>query len=204
MRHSIIRAAAPEDAEALLEIYRPYVEETAITFEYEVPAPEEFRERIRHVLCRYPYLVAEQDGEIVGYAYAGAFKERAAYDWAVETTVYVKKDRRRRGIGKELYAALEKALALQNILNANACIAYPETEDAYLTKNSVQFHEHMGYKTVGEFHRCGYKFHRWYNMVWMEKFLGEHRENQEPVKPFADIREDWRRAIPEEASGSVK
>lgn len=194
MKHSAVRAAVPEDAEVLLEIYRPYVEETAITFEVEVPTPEEFRERIRRVLRRYPYLVAERDGEIVGYAYAGAFKERAAYDWAVETTVYVREDRKRMGIGKELYAALERALTLQKILNVNACIAYPETEDAYLTRDSVRFHECMGYKTVGEFHQCGYKFQRWYNMVWMEKFLGEHRENQEPVKPFAEIWEEWHRA----------
>lgn len=194
MKQSTVRAAVPEDAEVLLEIYRPYVEKTAITFEVEVPTPEEFRERIRRVLRRYPYLVAERDGEIVGYAYAGPFKERAAYDWAVETTVYVREDRKRMGIGKELYAALERALTLQKILNVNACIAYPETEDAYLTRDSVQFHEHMGYKTVGEFHQCGYKFRRWYNMVWMEKFLGEHRENQEPVKPFAEIWEEWYRA----------
>ena len=92
-------------------------------------------------------------------------------------------------MGRELYEALEHALFLQNILNVNACIAWPETEDEHLTKNSVQFHEHMGYRLVGEFYKCGYKFGRWYNMVWMEKHLGEHREHPEAVKRFEEIRD---------------
>lgn len=189
MRNSKIRIAAVQDAAGLLEIYAPYVEKTAITFEYEVPSVQEFAGRIGHVLEKYPYLAAERDGEIVGYAYAGPFKERAAYDWAVETTIYVREDRKGTGVGRELYEALEHALFLQNILNVNACIAWPETEDEHLTKNSVQFHEHMGYRLVGEFYKCGYKFGRWYNMVWMEKHLGEHREHPEAVKRFEEIRD---------------
>ncbi|MDO5291331.1 MAG: GNAT family N-acetyltransferase [bacterium] len=185
---NLIRVARIEDAKTLLEIYAPYVLHTAISFEYEVPSLEEFEERMRNVLCKYPYLVAERDGEIVGYAYAGPLKTRAAYDWAVETTIYVRKDVKKSGLGKELYHALENALALQNILNLNACIGYPEVEDEYLTKNSVQFHEHLGYRFVGEFYQCGYKFKRWYNMVWMEKQLGEHKEVPLPVKRFDEIR----------------
>lgn len=182
-----IRTAAVEDAEAILAIYAPYVTDTAITFEYEVPGIEEFRERIRHTLKRYPYLVAEKDGAIIGYAYAGPFKERAAYDWAVETTIYVDTSRKKMGIGKKLYAALEQALAQQNILNLNACIGYPEQEDEYLTKNSVEFHRHLGYRLVGEFYQCGYKFGRWYNMVWMEKQIGEHTDCPQPVIPFEEL-----------------
>ena len=166
-----IRAVTKADANELLEIYRPYVEKTAITFEWEVPTLQEFEGRIAHVLEKYPYLAAERKGEIVGYAYAGRFHGRAAYDWAVETTVYVREDQKKTGVGKELYLALEKALGLQNILNLNACIGYPEVEDEYLTKNSAQFHRHLGYRLVGEFYKCGYKFGRWYNMVWMEKVL---------------------------------
>lgn len=180
----IIRRAVLDDAKALLRIYSPYVSKTAITFEYEVPMLEEFTNRMRHTLKKYPYLVAESDGEIVGYAYAGAFKARAAYDWAVETTVYVDNTRKKQGIGKQLYAALEKILARQNILNLYACIAYPQIEDEYLSKDSVEFHQHLGYQKVGEFHKCGYKFHRWYDMVWMEKKIGSHVENQLPVKIF--------------------
>lgn len=182
-----IRTATVEDAEAILAIYAPYVTDTAITFEYEVPGIEEFRERIRHTLKRYPYLVAEKDGVIIGYAYAGPFKERAAYDWAVETTIYVDISRKKMGIGKKLYAALEQSLAQQNILNLNACIGYPEQEDEYLTKNSVEFHKHLGYRLVGEFYQCGYKFGRWYNMVWMEKQIGKHTDDPRPVIPFEEL-----------------
>ena len=90
-----IRPAAPEDAYALLAIYAPYVRETAVTFEYEVPTPEEFAGRIRRILERYPYLAAQSGGEVLGYACAGPFKERAAYDWSVETTIYLRQDQHR-------------------------------------------------------------------------------------------------------------
>lgn len=182
---NVIRIARPEDAEALLEIYAPYVRETAITFEYEVPSVEEFRKRIESILKRHPYLLAEQDGKITGYAYAGVFNERPAADWAVETAIYVEKGCRRTGVGRVLYGALEKALARQNILNVNACIAWPEKEDEYLTYDSIRFHEHMGYRMAGRFHQCGYKFGRWYDLVWMEKHLGEHPAKPERVRWFS-------------------
>ena len=182
-----IRIATEADAKALLEIYAYYVEHTAITFEYEVPTVEEFTERIREILKKYPYIVAVSEGKIVGYAYAGVFKNRAAFDWAVETTVYVHKDKKGLGIGKILYLKLEEILAKQNILNMEACIAYTETEDEYLTNASVRFHEKLGYRLVGEFRQCGYKFNRWYHMVWMEKHIGEHTEVQVKVKTFKEI-----------------
>ena len=179
-----IRAATPDDAGALLAIYTPYVTTTAISFECEAPGLSEFQKRIENTLKRYPYLLAERDGEILGYAYTGPFVGRAAYAWAAETTIYLKEDKKKMGIGRALYEALEKVSRAQNILNLNACIGYPEAEDEYLTGNSVQFHGHMGYRMVGEFHKCGYKFGRWYNMVWMEKLLGEHGENPKEVIPF--------------------
>ncbi|ETP71373.1 sortase-like acyltransferase [Lachnospiraceae bacterium JC7] len=183
----IIRKASVIDAAAILAIYAPYVEETAITFEYTVPSLSEFKERIRNVLKKYPYIVAEKDGTIAGYAYVSSFHERAAYSWAVETSIYVDKNLRKTGLGKRLYNALEDILKKQGILNLNACIAYPEKEDRYLTRNSVEFHEHLGYNMVGEFHKCGYKFKRWYNMVWMEKSIGEHISEQPPVKSFDEV-----------------
>ncbi|MDD2958621.1 MAG: GNAT family N-acetyltransferase [Lachnospiraceae bacterium] len=191
----MIRTAKEEDAEKLLKIYAYYVEKTAVSFEYTVPAVEEFRERIKNVLKKYPYLVSEMEGEIVGYAYAGPFKERAAYDRAVETTIYLRKDKKRQGLGKELYRALENALALQHILNLNACIACPAAEeDEYITKDSQIYHAHLGYRLVGEFQKCGYKFNRWYNMVWMEKQIGAHPENPLPIRRFDEIREElWER-----------
>ena len=182
-----IRVATTADAPELLAIYVPYVRETAITFEYEVPSVEEFAGRIASVLKKYPYLVAERDGEIVGYAYAGAFKTRAAYGWSVESTVYVKQGMKRSGVGRALYAELERLLAAQHVTNVNACIAVPVGDDPYLTRDSVAFHTRLGYRMVGEFDRCAYKFGRWYSMVWMEKHIGEHLTPQPEVIPFPDM-----------------
>lgn len=170
-----IRLVKADDAEALLAIYTPYIEKTAITFEYDVPSVDEFRGRIAAVTAKYPWLVAVDGERIVGYAYASAFKERAAYQWAVETSIYVDIDKKRCGIGRLLHDALEEALKRQGVLNMNACIAYCDPEDEYLTLDSVHFHEHLGYKLVAHFHKCGKKFGRWYDMVWMEKLIGEHK-----------------------------
>ena len=170
-----------------MDIYKYYIENTAITFECIVPTVEQFAQRIENTLKKYPYLVCEQDGEIIGYAYAGPLNVRQAFDWSVECSIYVKAGLQKKGLGRELYGALENALALQNIINLSACIAYPEVEDEYLSRNSVQFHSHFGYSMVGEFHKCGYKFGRWYGMVWMEKFIGEHTEPT-AFRVFDDIR----------------
>ena len=170
----IIRRARKEDAAAMLAIYAPYVEQTAITFEYEVPSLEEFQRRLERVTSSYPWLVAVDDGRIVGYAYASRFHERAAYQWSVEVSVYVAMDHRRKGIGRLLYDALEDALRLQGILNLNACIASPVQPDEYLTHDSELFHQRLGYSKVAHFHLCGKKFNRWYDMIWMEKLIGEH------------------------------
>jgi L-amino acid N-acyltransferase YncA len=182
-----IRTAAPEDAAELLRIYAPYVEKTVITFEYEVPSLSEFRGRLERTLPRFPYLAAVRDGEILGYAYTGAFVGRSAYDWSAETTIYLRQDQRKQGLGRRLYQALEDVSRAQHILNLNACIGYPETEDEYLTRNSAQFHLHLGYSPVGEFHNCGYKFGRWYHMIWMEKMIGEHTAHPLPVIPFSRL-----------------
>lgn len=171
----VIRAAGTGDAAEIAKIYQYYVEYTAISFEYEAPSVEEFKKRITNTLKKYPYLVAEYDGKIVGYAYAGTFIWHAAYDWSAEMTIYIAHDMRKSGIGRKLYEALEQELKEIGILNLYACVGYPETEDEYLTKNSAQFHEHMGFHLVGRFHKCGRKFDRWYDMVWMEKLIGEHR-----------------------------
>nr|AWI66836.1 Acetyltransferase [Piromyces sp.] len=133
-----IRKAVIDDAESILKIYKYYVEKTAITFEVIVPTVEEFRSRIeskmKNGFQKYPYIVAEENGEIIGYAYTGVFKDRAAYDWSVETTIYVKNDLVRKGLGKRLYEVLENISKAQNITNLYACIGYPKVEDEYLTK----------------------------------------------------------------------
>ncbi len=170
----MIRDAQVADARELLAIYTPYVEHTAVTFEYDVPSEEEFRQRIETVQQKYPWLVAEVGGRVVGYAYASTFKARDAYQWAVETSIYVDQNMKRSGIGRQLHEALEQRLKAQGILNMNACISFIDPEDEYLTLDSVRFHEHLGYQTVAHFHQCGKKFNRWYDMIWMEKIIGEH------------------------------
>jgi phosphinothricin acetyltransferase len=174
MKEIKIRDAALNDAERLLEIYAFYVRYTAISFEYDVPTIEEFRERMRKTRVKYPYLVIEKDGLVQGYAYAGTFKGRAAYDWSCELSIYLDCNARGAGLGRALYEAMEAKLKAMGILNLYACIAYPETEDEYLTRNSANFHSHLGFTTAGRFHQCAYKFGRWYDMIWMEKLVGEH------------------------------
>ena len=180
-----IERVTEQDAQALLEIYEPYVRETAISFEYQVPTEEEFRRRIRGISAKYPYIKAVENGQILGYAYAGSFKSRSAYDWAVETTIYVRRDCRKQGIGRQLYEKLEQSLKQMGICNLNACIACTETPDAHLTNDSMHFHEKLGYQPVGIFHQCGYKFGSWYDMIWMEKLIAPHEADQPPVQ-FGD------------------
>lgn len=176
----IIKPASPEDAKALLAIYAPYVQNTAITFEYEVPSLEEFRGRIQNISSRYPYLTAWQGSTLKGYAYASAFKSRAAYDWSVETSIYVSQDTRGQGIGSLLYHELEALLHKQNVCNVCACITYPNPE-------SIAFHEKLGYTKVAHFHKSGYKFGSWHDMVWLEKFINEHSIPQKPFIPVKEV-----------------
>jgi L-amino acid N-acyltransferase YncA len=186
-----VRTARVEDAERFLEIYAPYVKQTAITFEYDVPSVEEFRRRIAGVLQNFPYLSAELNGHTVGYAYAGKFHERAAYARCVETSIYVEQGCRRCGVGRKLYQSLEAILREMGILNLNACIGYPHggQYDETLDSNSAEFHIHMGYSWVGQFHNCGFKFGRWYDMVWMEKFIGSHDTELPPLRTFNEVKE---------------
>lgn len=185
-----IRDAVLEDGAHILGIYDYYTTHTAISFEWKTPSLEEFQERMRRIMRRYPYLVAERDGKIQGYAYAGPFVGRAAYDWCCELTIYLDPDARKWGIGRMLYEALEQRLKAMGILNLYACIGYPDQEDEYLTKNSADFHAHLGFQEVGRFHNCGYKFNRWYHMIWMEKIIGAYEENQPPVKPYPELKKE--------------
>ncbi|MEL7609391.1 MAG: N-acetyltransferase family protein [Bacillota bacterium] len=182
-----IKTATEADAKEIREIYAPYVTDTAVTFEYDIPSVAEFSRRIKDTLQMYPYIVALQEGRIVGYAYASAFRERAAYNWAVETTVYLKQDCRGKGLGTKLYLALEDILKRQNIINLNACIAYTPVEDVHLDHASMAFHERLGYSKVAHFTKCGYKFGAWYDMIWMEKVIGEHPGTPDPVIPIAKV-----------------
>lgn len=166
-----IRIAAPSDAHEILAIYKPFIENTAITFELDVPTSDEFRARIENTLKTYPYIVAVDNGAICGYAYASAFRSRKAYIHTAETSIYVRPDYQGRGIGLALYAELEKYLRMQSVNMAYACITSSEIPDEQLPEGSVAFHENAGYRYVGGFTKCGYKFDKWYGIVWMEKEL---------------------------------
>lgn len=188
MNHIMIREATVGDAAAIRAIYAPYVETTVITFEYMVPSVEEFQRRIARTKERYPYFVAVEDGRVVGYAYAGPFVGRAAYDWAAELSIYVDIHGRKQGLGKKLYGALLDALKEMGVLDVYACIGLPEKADEYLDCNSAEFHAHLGFTPVGLFKQCGYKFGRWYNMIWMGLNLGAHRSPQPPVIPYPQLK----------------
>lgn len=185
-----IRVARESDAAALRDIYAPYVERTAVSFEYEAPDVATFLERIRRVQERYPYLVAESDGALLGYAYAGSFHTREAYSWSAEASIYLRMDCRRMGIGSALYRALESALRAMGVRRLYASIAVPDDPDEHLTLDSVRFHTAMGFRTVGEFHHCGWKFNRWYSTVWMEKVLASDTSAPSPLKPFRELDAD--------------
>lgn len=189
----LIRLARIEDAKSLLAIYKPYVEKTAITFEYDSPSLDSFQEKMRSILSFYPYLVAEENGKIFGYAYASPFHERPAYAWSAEATIYLDMSERGRGIGQLLYTALEGLLKEMGILNINACIAVTSNEDPHLTNASQRFHEALGYHLVGRFHRSGYKFDTWYDMIWMEKLFDNHHQSPQKLKSIHEI--DYKKCL---------
>jgi len=166
-----IRQATIADAEKLLEIYAYYVECTAISFEYKIPTLANFRVRITQTQKKYPYLVAEFEKKIVGYAYAHEFIGRDAYKYSAELTIYLDKNFLHKGIGRELYTELEKILQAQGILNLYACVGWIDVEDEFLNHNSANFHQRLGFKICGKFTKCGKKFNRWYDMIWLEKIL---------------------------------
>lgn len=184
----VIRPAKPEDIAGILEIYAPYVLNTAITFEYDVPGYAEVQNRYETITQKYPFLAAVADGELAGYAYAGSFIDRQAYDWTVELSIYIKETMHKKGIGRKLYAELEKILRLQHVQICYVCIAWSSADhDPYIDNTSILFHQKLGYAKIGEFLQCGYKFDRWYNMCVMEKRLVMHNDAPKPFIPFAEL-----------------
>lgn len=161
-----IRRATEADAGALVAIYAPYVEETPISFETVVPAVDEFAARMRKYLSAWQYLVAERDGRIVGYAYGGTHRERAAYRYSVEVSAYVDRACHRQGIGRALYTQLFDDLAAKGYCEAFAGITHPN--DA-----SIGLHSAVGFTMIGIFRRIGWKFDRWHDVAWMQRSLRE-------------------------------
>lgn len=190
-----IRTATPGDAAAILAVYAPYIERTTVSFELAVPAADEFAGRIAETLERYAYLVLEElpDGNaacgltvpdaadraarIVGFGYYGAFGHRAAYQWSAETSIYLAPELCGRGLGTVLIDALERLMAAQGIVNAEACIC---AENA----GSIAFHERHGYIQRAMFPSCAHKLGRWLGIVWLEKRLGEAPALPSPIRPL--------------------
>jgi L-amino acid N-acyltransferase YncA len=183
--HAIIRAvgvrirrALPSDAAAMIEIYRPFVEGSAVSFEEAVPTPEEFGARIESGSQTHPWFAAELDGELVGYAYASVHRARASYRWSVEVSVYVAERSRRAGVARALYTELFDQLRGQGFVNAYAGITLPNDP-------SVRFHAAMGFAPIGVYERIGYKLGKWHDVGWYALRL---REDDQPSTPSLFIR----------------
>ena len=174
-----IRFAAEADAPALLAIYAQYIE-TGITFEYELPSREEFARRIREFGGTYPYLVWEEDGRIVGYAYAHRQAERAAYQWNAELSVYVDENCTGMGMGKALYQALIEILKCQNVKNAYALVTSPN-------EKSDALHKSMGFTLEGVSHNTGYKMGKWLDVSSYVKAIGPHDPQPAEIIPCSAV-----------------
>jgi L-amino acid N-acyltransferase YncA len=185
-----IRLADAEDAEQIRAIYEPIVLRTAISFELEAPTVEEIGRRISNTLLNRPWLVCDRAGEVLGYAYAGHHRERAAYQWSVDASVYIKPDFHRRGVGRALYRSLFELLALQRYYNAYAGIALPNP-------GSVGLHESVGFRPVGVYREVGYKLGSWHDVGWWFLQLQPKPPSPLPPIPLAEARTDsgWPAAL---------
>lgn len=175
----MIRLATPDDAAAVAAIYGPYVADTAISFEVTPPSVDEMRTRITTLLARFPWLVFEDNGEIVGYAYASPHHVRAAYQWSVDVAIYVDGTRHRRGVGRKLYDALFPQLVALGYVNAYAGITLPN-------ERSVGLHEALGFTPVGVYRNVGFKMGQWRDVGWW------HRPLQAlPEAPLPPVAPPW-------------
>ncbi len=171
---SQIRLATPEDAAGILAIYAPYIQNTSYTFETEVPSVQEFAERIRSYLVNWPWLVWEEEGKVAGYAYGARYRERVAYQWCTESSIYMHDDFQKAGIGRRLYATLIEILKRQGFRNVYAVINLPN-------EKSVAFHEKSGFTHFATYEQVGYKLGKWKNVGWWRLVLNEFGD--EPAAP---------------------
>lgn len=180
-----VRAAAPEDAEQLLEIYTPFVisEDSSlsnVSFELAAPDVEEFRQRIQDISKQFPYLVGEVNGQILGYVYCHPYRERLAYQWAVEVTIYLAPAGQGKGLGRLLYETMEKLLCLQGVTMAYSCITVGND-------HSIKMHEALGYRLIGTFTNSGYKNGQWLDTVWLEKQLQPCPKQPDNIKSWWEL-----------------
>ena len=184
------RLVAKSDAASIAEIYRPIVTSTSISFEVEPPDASDIERRIQDTLPRYPWLVCEQQGRVVGYAYASRHRPRAAYQWSVETSVYLHADVRRRGIGRGLYVSLLQILTAQGYFNAYAGIALPNP-------GSVGLHESVGFSPIGVYRNIGYKRGAWHRVGMWQCELQPPVATPRPTKSVDEVQDDpsWREMV---------
>ena len=187
---SSIRLATERDAGAVADIYAPNVTGTVVSFEAEPPDAEEMRRRVEATLERYPWLVCERQGRVLGYAYAGAHGSRAAYRWSVDVSVYVDGEAHRTGVGRALYASLFAALELQGFYNAYAGATLPNPA-------SVGLHEAMGFRPVGVYRGAGYKMGAWHDVGWWHLPLRERVPGPDPPADLPSVlsSEEWDAAL---------
>lgn len=174
------RRATEEDVVPILAIYAPYVTDSAITFEYDVPNEEEFRQRIRTISAEYPYFVCESDVQIIGYAYAHRHMERAAYQWNAEISIYIRQGFTGKGLGKTMCQALIDLLRLQGIRNVFSCVTIPNERSAHL-------HHSMEFSTEGIFQNAGYKCGKWQTIAWFRKNIAPYTNEPAPFLPISRI-----------------
>ena len=179
----MIRFATEQDLPAILEIYAPFVENTPVSFEYSVPTLKDFTARFLAVTAQFPWLVWEEQDTVLGYAYASAPFERAAFSWCAEPSIYLTPAAQGKGIGRTLYTALEQLLKLQGYRTLYAIITTDNT-------SSVAFHKAMGYSHLAEFPDCGFKQGSWHGITWLQKLLNPVDMPTDFPKPLPKIVED--------------
>ena len=197
-----VRAAAPEDAEQLLEIYTPFVisEDSSlsnVSFELAAPDVEEFRQRIQDISKQFPYLVGEVNGQILGYVYCHPYRERLAYQWAVEVTIYLAPAGQGKGLGRLLYETMEKLLCLQGVTMAYSCITVGND-------HSIKMHQALGYRLIGTFTNSGYKNGQWLDTVWLEKQLQPCPKQPDNIKSWRELDPDAVAAVLTEATAKLQ
>ncbi|HLF45516.1 MAG TPA: GNAT family N-acetyltransferase [Chitinophagaceae bacterium] len=179
----IIRQANKNDASAILDIYKPYIENTSFTFETEVPDLVDFQKRIDGNLENWPWLVCEDNGKITGYAYGSKHRERKGYQWCVESSIYIHDVYLQRGVGKVLYETLLEILKKQGYRNVYAVINLPNDR-------SVKFHEKCGFSFFAMYPNVGYKLGKWKNVGWWQKILNEYNSEPDPPSKFSEMNKE--------------
>lgn len=176
-----VRLATINDSTEILKIYKQYID-TAITFEYELPNKEEFKERVKEIITLYPYLVYEEEGKIIAYAYANRYKERAAYQWGAELSIYIDANYTSKGIGKILCLKLIELLKIQGVRTIYGCVTLPNDKSEKLQIS-------LGFKKIGIYHNAGYKCGKWRDVAWFEKSIAIYDENPKEFVPITKIPE---------------